>query len=103
MAIVGGAALLHKLKFDRTSPYLSCRLCDRHAKGGVAVQHRNPDLELSELSVKVLGHEALAKWHAEQHLHRETNLDCRTAELALTTALAGRMGMPFHLGIKRDR
>lgn len=45
----------------------------------------------------------LAKGLAEQHRHRETNLDCRIAELALTTAFAGHWRMPIHLGIKPDR
>lgn len=45
----------------------------------------------------------LPERHAEQHLHRKTNLNCRIAELALASALAGRRGRPFHLGIKPDR
>lgn len=31
----------------------------------------------------------LAKGHAEEYLHRETNLDCCVAEIALMIALAG--------------
>ena len=45
----------------------------------------------------------LSKRHAEQYLHRETNLDCRVAELWLPPALAAQNRMPGHLGIKPDR
>lgn len=34
------------------------------------------------------------------YIVRQT-LDCRIAELALTTALAGRRGMPLHIGINQ--
>ena len=45
----------------------------------------------------------LTKRHTKQHLHRKANLYSRIAELTLTPALAGRRGIPFHLGIKPDR
>src|SRR6056297_1419532 len=45
----------------------------------------------------------LTKRQAEQHLLRETNLDCRVAETLLPPALAARQGMPFHLRIKPNR
>lgn len=38
---------LNVLPLSRTD--LSYGLCDGYAKGGVAVQHRNPDLDLSDL------------------------------------------------------
>ena len=40
---------------------LSYGLCDGYAESGVAVEHRDPDLELGDLSVEVPCHEALAK------------------------------------------
>ena len=50
------SALLHKLGSEAHFPFprtdLSYGLCDRYAKSGVAVEHRNPDLELSNLPSK---------------------------------------------------
>ncbi|AUQ57402.1 hypothetical protein PhaeoP30_00457 [Phaeobacter inhibens] len=38
---------------------LSCELCEWHAKSGVAVEHSDRDLEVSDLSVEVSCHDAL--------------------------------------------
>ena len=43
-------------------------LCDGYAKSCVAVEHRNPDLELGDLPVEVSGHETLAKEFDAVHL-----------------------------------
>jgi hypothetical protein len=40
---------------------LSHCLCDGGAKGGVAVQDRDAHLNLRDLAVEVLGHQALAE------------------------------------------
>lgn len=42
----------------------------------------------------------LPEGHAEQHLHRQANLDRCIAELGLTPPLACRQRMPRHLRIK---
>ena len=52
--------------FPRTD--LSFGLSDGYAKGGVTVEHRDPGLELSDLSVEVSGHEALAEEFDAVHL-----------------------------------
>ena len=52
--------------FPRTE--LSYGLGDRSARSRVAVQDRDPDLELSDLSVEVSGHEALTEEFDAVHL-----------------------------------
>ncbi len=47
---------------------LSYGLCDGYAKGRVAIEHRDPDLELRNLPVEVSRHEALAEQFDAVHL-----------------------------------
>ena len=42
--------------------------CDRNAKGGVAIQDRDAHLNLRDLAIKVVGHEALAQQFNAMHL-----------------------------------
>lgn len=48
--------------------HLSYGLSDGYAESGVEIEHRGPDLELSNLPVEVSGHEALAKEFDAVHL-----------------------------------
>ena len=45
----------------------------------------------------------LAKRHPEQDFHREARLDRGVAERLRSAPLAGRFGMPIHLGVEPDR
>ena len=45
----------------------------------------------------------LAKRHPEHHFHDQARLDRGVAERLRSTALAGRFGIPVHLGIEPDR
>ena len=47
---------------------LSYGLCDGYAKSCVAVEHGDPDMELSDLPVEVSCHEALARELDAVHL-----------------------------------
>lgn len=76
------SALLHKSRFERSSPYprtdLSYRLSDEYAESGVAAKHSDADLDLCDLPIEVFRHEALAQQLHAMHL----GLDAATAVIS---------------------
>ncbi len=92
---------------------LSFGLCDGYAKGGVAVEDGDADLDLCGLPVEVSCHQRLADQSYTMHplpdraLRRNVPKGQRSgrsgrgiAETLLPAALATRGGHPDHLGIK---
>lgn len=74
----------NRLKGGRPLPRtdLFYGLRDGYAKGDVTVEHRDPDLELADLSVEVPTHEALAKEFDAAHLRLCTALSVITGQLS---------------------